>query len=184
MKTYFAGVSVYLEGNRDKLCFCSFSCINTGNVDTNTEIPLKGVLLLILQADAGKCPPQSRTRLLPVKLDTNFYHLIGILLLKKTTALVPTTAFLVLLHLHLLVDFVKKQDRSRGLGLRNSESSQNCLLMHQNLDGQLSARSPQNSGPAFSCVWGMQEVPAVAGELPWSITHTLTCTLPRCSPCM
>lgn len=120
---FFAGVSVYLEGNRDKLCFCSFSCTNTGNIDTNTEIPLKGVPLLIFQPDAGECPPQSPTRLLPVKLDTSFYHVRGILLLKKVPAAAPTTAFLVSLHLHLLVDFVKKQDRSRGLGLRNSESS-------------------------------------------------------------
>ena len=112
---YFVGVSVHLEGNRDELCFCSFSCINTGNADTNTEIPLKGVPLLILQPDAGECPPQSRTKLLPVKLDTNFYHLIGILLL-KIMAPVPTTAFLVSLHLHLLVDFFKKQDRSGAWG--------------------------------------------------------------------
>lgn len=113
------GVSVYLEGNRDELSFCSFSHVNTDNVDTNTETPLKGVPLLKLQPSVGECLSQSSTRLLPVKLDTNFYHLIG-MLLKKITALVSTKAFHVSLHLHLLMDFVKKEDRSRGLGLRNS----------------------------------------------------------------
>jgi len=110
----------------------------------------------------------------------NFYCLTGILLLKQLTAPIPTTAFLGSLHLHLLVDFVKRQDGSRGLRLRNSTYSWNCLLMFQNLDRQLSAPSLQNPGPASPCVWGMQKVPAVAGELRWSLTRTLPC----CSPCM
>lgn len=105
---------LYLEGNRDELCFCSFSCINTGNDDRNTEIPLKGVSLLTLQPDAGECPPQSCTGLLPVKLDTNFYHLIGILLLKKITAPLPTRAFLVLLHLLVSLHFHVWVDLSRN----------------------------------------------------------------------
>lgn len=49
---------------------------------------------------------QARHQLLP---------LIGILLLKRIMAPVPTRAFLVSsLQLHLLVDFVKEQDRSMG----------------------------------------------------------------------
>lgn len=72
------GVSVYLKGNRDKLCLYSFSCINTVNVDTDTQIPLKGVLLLMLFSpmlvnvypNLGVDIDQRCTRLLPAELDT------------------------------------------------------------------------------------------------------------------